>query len=124
MLKENTGVLSDLIPEGLVADILISTNSITDLMQDELNKAMRTILYILESNWPVDADANGKSKYRSIRDDPRYVMCRKATLDGFNDYNRFMVFRILNPIFNQHNESVESLHKRISELEYEANSED
>ena len=108
---------SELIPDGLVEDILISTNSITDLMQDEVNKAMRTILYILESNWPIEKNDEGRPKYKSARDDPKYGMCRKAILDGFNDYNRFMIFRIMNPIFDQHNGSVESLHDRITELE-------
>lgn len=103
----------------LVEDILVSTNSITDLMDEELKKCIRTILYILESNWPLqDVDKN-KPRHIQVRKDQTYQSSRKAILDGFNDYNRYFILRILNPLFIQNNESVDSLHDRIRQLEKE-----
>jgi len=110
--------IADVVPDGIVEDILVSTNSITDLMKDEVNKAIRTVLYILESNWRVKMDVKGKPMFSPdpVKNDPKYQSARKAVLDGFNDYNRFMIFRILNPLYEQHNESVDSLSEEIQRL--------
>ena len=107
----------NVVPDGIVEDILVSTNSITDLMKDEVNKCIRTVLYIAESNWRQKKDAGGVPEFQPdpVKNDPRYQAARKAVLDGFNDYNRFMIFRVLNPLYEQHNESVYSMDDKIKE---------
>jgi hypothetical protein len=100
--------------ETLSEDVFVSTNSITDLMDEELKKTIRTIMFILENAWPLTKI--NEPRLKTVRKDAGYITCRKAILDGFNDYNRFLVNRILNPIFEQNNASIDELTIQIEEL--------
>jgi hypothetical protein len=91
--------------DNLITDKIVCTNSITEEMLDILNREIRTVLYIFELHFKNNTD--------------EFKVVRKAFLDAFNNYNRNVINRILNPVFKTANESTESLRNRVSELEKE-----
>ena len=97
----------EMLPSVEIKDTIISTRSISRMKYKETKKAIRNIMYMVESNFVSD---HGDIKFKRLR---------KAVLDNVNDLSRYFEEEILFSVYETANQSIKSLESRIFELERE-----
>ena len=97
----------DMIPTNPIGDTIISTTSISKVLQEGINRAIRNVMTGIESNYSTNSG------------DKKFKLVRKIVLDNLNDFRRDMIANVITPVYQFANDSIDSLEKRIYELEAE-----